>query len=216
MTNQTHARQPEANLSQAATSRIITPEQQYAELEAELALLGNPEAAENMRDAEGRWIGPYIRFNRLMREDQPDVILPDGRHSRYTSFAAAFPSNQPHTLILEVDLEELTRIQLSDKGEYYGVGHLTNGMTLDAIGRRSAAVMMTAISHENWRRHGTITNRREKNATGPNGSGKSALLSFYPNVRMPAPNERGRARYVIRNYYAIERDREMGKIKELQ
>lgn len=194
----------------AARRSVISELEQYAELEAELASLGTPEPARGMRDSSGRWTGPYIRFNQKLRSTEPDIVLADGRTSRYTSIAAAFPSDQAHTLILEFDVHEMSRVVLSDRMEVFAVGHLTNGMTLEAVGNRSAAIMFTAINYEDWRRAGSLTNRRDPSQPNSrNGSGKSALLSLYANVRMPAPNQRGRVRAVSRNYWMIQREREL-------
>lgn len=222
--SQSRAQRPGAasNLITAPDSQIITPstsmggrgrgspedlEKHYAELEREMQLLGSPDKQEYPRDEQGRWTGPYIRFNGVLKKGEPDIILEDGRRVRYTSFAAAFVANQPHTLILEIDMEEIRRIVLSDRGGAYGVGHLTNGMTLDAVGPKSAAVMAAAPNYSQWKRKGTLTNQKDKDSTDWAGAGKRAVLNLFAGVRLPPANEKGRSRLVVRNYAAIERDR---------
>lgn len=151
----------------------------------------------HLRGEDGRWNGPYIRFTQQMQARYGK--LPDGKggETRWTSFAAAFPSTQPHTTVVDIDFSYLHKVQLSRAGGPFGIGHLVNGMKLDAIGRFCAALMLPGPDNV-WRNIGTINNL--------NGEGKNAMIFIRPDARLE-PDERGRVRAISRNYWAIERDR---------
>lgn len=188
---------------------MINQEELSIQLEIELAALGNPERRDRSRDEDGYYTLPYIRFNQLLKPGEQPEIQRDGQPNPYASVAAAYPSDQRHTLIYEFDLVQMARVRLNEKGAHWAIGHLMNGMTLEAVGRLSSAIMAPSHALSRWRQLGTCSNRKEEGSRF--GAGKQAALNLKAGVKMPQATEKQRARAVGRNYWAIEQERKKGK-----
>lgn len=151
------------------------------------------------RDNDGTWMGPYVRFVQKLADGQPLRERSDGQGTtNRTSFAAGFPSTQPHTMLIDIDMRMIKRIQRNEHGYPFGCGFPLNNMTLDSVGRFCAALMLPGPDNR-WVTVGTVNNLR--------GEGKLAMIFIHRPDLLPAPDSRGRVRLVMRNYWAIERDR---------
>jgi len=185
-----------------------------AQLETEMYTIYGPDmpnVEEELKDEtryraeDGTWMGPYLRFTQQLREGE-EALDWRGKKSNWTSFAIGLPSQWPHTMLIKIDAKMMPRTQLSKRGIHFGLGFSVNGMTLEAIGPFCAALMLPGPDNK-WVTIGAVSNLH--------GKGKEAMIFIEHPERLPEPDEKGRWNLVMRNYWAIERDR-LGRLQEAE